>query len=152
MEVELIPITPRDDADYLELSDDTIFVDEAVENPTVPYNPDDINIDLYEDMYGCEEEEEPMAPMHSPKEVFFEEPVKVKCAFTVHQKEDEFIERIVSDKDCLCSLYELHTMYKHLDQNEKVVTKQRLLSRLKGKVAEAKETHIKYLLDNFFSK
>ena len=155
MEVELLPITPRDVPDFLDLSDDTLIVDETAENPPIlPYNPDDINIDLYEDMYEEEEEEieEPKEPMHSPKELFFEEPVKIKSAFTVNQKEDEFIERIINDKDCLCSLYELHTMYKHLDQNEKITTKQRLLGRLRGKIAESKEIHIKYLLDNFFSK
>ena len=154
MEVELLPITPRDVPDFLDLSDDTLIVDETAENPPIlPYNPDDINIDLYEDMYEEEEEiEEPKEPMHSPKELFFEEPVKIKCAFTVNQKEDEFIERIINDKDCLCSLYELHTMYKHLDQNEKIITKQRLLGHIQGKVTESKEIHIKYLLDNFFSK
>ena len=105
-------------------------------------------------MYEIEEEDEqPQAPLNKPLELLFEEqPKHIKTAFTVHQKEDEFIERIINGKDCLCSLYELHTMYKHLSQNEKITTKQRLLSRLKGKIPESKEIHIKYLLENFFSK
>ncbi len=72
MEVELLPITPRDVPDFLDLSDDTLIVDETAENPPIlPYNPDDINIDLYEDMYEEEEEiEEPKEPMHSPKELY----------------------------------------------------------------------------------
>lgn len=133
-----------DELEFSQQSDATIQITELTETEPIQVeqftkevlNPDEINLDLYEQEVE-EEPEEPQAPKVFNKVTSFD------CL------EDEIICNCHNDYFHL--LYQMRMKMKNLTQSQKQASKTRMLQEIKGKMCDKEFEKLKIIFDNYFN-
>jgi hypothetical protein len=139
-----------DDADSLLSSLSTMITHDEVRTAfdIADLNPDEINLDLYEEE---EVEEEPP----TPKKQATQRAIKQSKASTVEELEDELVESVCDVNGSVFStLYLLHEHFaksKTATKNEKMVMKGRIINKLSEKISSQKLSEFSTILNNFFN-